>query len=76
METVDQSLENRRIVRDQETRLAATANIAISSVRPFIEFQISTLRFWSDHCELLARNVEKNFEGLIGQTTEQSLHHQ
>lgn len=65
MEGVDSSLDNRRIIRDHEARLAESANIVFSAVRPFIQFQTAMLRLWSDYCELTARGVETSFETVL-----------
>jgi hypothetical protein len=35
----DQSLDARRIAREQEGRMAASASIGLNAVKPFIQFQ-------------------------------------
>lgn len=68
MDQVNQTLDSRRIVRDTEARIAAASSAALSSAKPFVEFQTSIMRLWANNCELLARNVERNFETVLGMT--------
>ncbi len=55
-------MDTRRIAREQEGRIAATASIGLSAVKPFIQFQTSMLRLWADNFELVARNYEKGLD--------------
>jgi len=58
----NQSLDARRIARDQESRLAAAAVVGLNATKPLLEYQTSMLRLWADNCELIARNYEKSLE--------------
>ncbi len=62
MAEANQSLDTRRIAREQEGRIAATASIGLSAAKPFIQFQTSMLRLWADNFELVARNYEKGLD--------------
>jgi len=70
----DQSLDARRIAREQESRLAATASMGINAAKPFIQFQTSMLRLWADNFELAARNYERGLEA-FGIAIEQQQSH-
>jgi len=55
----NQSLDARRMAREQEGRMAATAfNVA----HPFVQFQTSMLRMFAENIEQAARYYEKSFE--------------
>src|SRR5207244_827599 len=43
----DQSLDARRIAREQEGRMAASASIGLNAVKPFIQFQPSMIRVFA-----------------------------
>jgi hypothetical protein len=62
MTDANQSLDVRRIARDQESRIAATASVGLNAAKPFVQFQTSILRLWADNFELAARNYEKGLE--------------
>jgi hypothetical protein len=62
MTDANQSLDVRRIARDQESRIAATASMGLNAAKPFVQFQTSILRLWADNFELAARNYEKGLE--------------
>jgi hypothetical protein len=62
MTDANQSLDMRRIARDQESRIAATASMGLNAAKPFVQFQTSILRLWADNFELAARNYEKGLE--------------
>jgi hypothetical protein len=58
----DQSLDARRMAREQESRIAATAAIGINAAKPFVQFQTSMLRLGAENFELAARNYERALE--------------
>ena len=62
MTDANQSLDARRIARDQESRLAAAAVVGLNATKPLLQYQTSMLRLWADNCELIARNYEKSLE--------------
>jgi hypothetical protein len=70
MSDVNESLDARRIARDQESRIAASTLIGLNAAKPFVEFQTSMLRLFADNCELAARNYEKGLEA-FGNVIEQ-----
>jgi hypothetical protein len=63
---VNQSLDSRRLARDQDSRIAATASIGLNAIKPFVQFQTSILRVFADNCELMAHNYETNLNALLG----------
>ena len=63
---VNQSLDSRRLARDQDNRIAATASIGLNAIKPFVQFQSAMLRLFADNCELMAHNYETNFNALLG----------
>jgi hypothetical protein len=75
MADASQSLDARRIAREQESRIAASASMGLNAAKPFVQFQTSMLRLWADNFELLARNYEKGLEA-FGATIEQQQHRQ
>lgn len=75
MADANQSLDARRIAREQESRIAASASMGLNAAKPFVQFQTSMLRLWADNFEMLARNYEKGLEALGG-TIEQQTHRQ
>jgi hypothetical protein len=58
----DQSLDTRRIARDQERRIAAATAMGLRVAKPLFQYQTSILRFWADHFEMVARNYENGVE--------------
>ena len=74
MAEADQSLDARRIARDQESRIAASTLVGLNAAKPFIQFQTSMLRLWADNFELVARNYENGFEA-FGVIEQQQFHH-
>jgi hypothetical protein len=66
----DASLEVRRIAREQESRIAASAAIGLNAAKPFVQFQTSMLRIWAENLELAARNYETGLDAL-GMTIEE-----
>lgn len=62
MAEANQTLDSRRIARDHDTRIAATAAIGLSAIRPFVDFQTAMFRMYGETCELMARNCEKGLE--------------
>ena len=60
----DQSLDARRIAREQEGRMAASASIGLNAVKPFIQFQTSMMRVFAENFEQAARNYERSFEAV------------
>lgn len=64
MVEANQTLDSRRIARDHDARIAATAAIGLTSIKPFVEFQTAIFRMIGETCELMARNYEKGLESL------------
>lgn len=62
MVDANNTLDSRRIARDQESRIAATAVIGLTAIKPMIEFQVAMFRMYGEFCELMARNCEKSLE--------------
>ena len=58
----DQSLDARRIAREQASRISAAASVGLNAARPFLHYQAYMLRLWADNVELVARNYEKGIE--------------
>ena len=58
----DQSLDARRIAREQASRISAAASVGLNAARPFLDYQAYMLRVWADNVELVARNYEKGIE--------------
>jgi hypothetical protein len=63
----DQTLDARRIAREQESRIA----FGMNAVKPMIQCQASMLRIWVDNMELFVRNYEKGVETLCTTIDEQ-----
>jgi hypothetical protein len=61
----DQSLDTRRIARDQERRIAAATAMGLRVAKPLFQYQTSILRFWADHFEMVARNYENGVEAYL-----------
>ena len=58
----DQSMDARRMARDQESRIAAAAAVGLNAAKPLFEYQTSILRLWADNFEMVARNFEHGVE--------------
>ena len=68
----NQSLDSRRLAREQEARIASTSMIGFNAIKPLVAFQTSLLRVFSENCEIMALNYEKNVES-VGTFIEQHL---
>jgi hypothetical protein len=66
----DQSLEARRIAREQERRVAAA--VGLNTLAPILQFQISALRIWANNIELLMHNCERGLETFSPAVEQQS----
>jgi hypothetical protein len=64
MAEANQSLDARRMAREQEGRMAATASMGLNVAQPFVQFQTSMLRVFAENIEQAARNYEKSFEAV------------
>jgi hypothetical protein len=60
----DQSLDARRIAREQEIRVAAAAVVGFNAAKPLFQYQTSMLRLWADNFELVASNYERGIEAI------------
>jgi hypothetical protein len=60
----DQSLDARRIAKEQEDRMAASASIGFNAAKPFVQFQTSMMRLFAENIDQAARNYEKSFQAL------------
>jgi hypothetical protein len=67
----DQSLDVRRIAKEQESRVAASASIGFNAVKPVVEFQTSMMWLFAESVEQAARNYERSFEA-VSKLVEQS----
>ena len=45
----DQSLDARRMAKEQEGRMAASASIGFNAAKPFVQFQISMMRVFAEN---------------------------
>ncbi len=72
MADANQSLDARRIAREQESRMAASASMGLNVAQPFVQFQTSMLRVFAENIEQAARNYEKSFEALSSVIEQQS----
>ena len=72
MAETTQSLHARRMAREQESRMAATASIGLNVAQPFVQFQTSMLRVFAENIEQAARNYEKSFEAVSSIIAQQS----
>ena len=70
----DQSLDVRRMARDQESRIAAAAAVGLNAAKPLFQYQTSILRLWADNFEMVARNYENGVEAFSNAIEQQ--HHQ
>jgi hypothetical protein len=68
----DQSLDMRRIAREQEDRIAAATAVGLNAVKPMIQFQASMVRLWADNIETFARNYERGLETFSSAAEEQA----
>jgi hypothetical protein len=71
---MDQSLDARRMARDQESRIAAAAAVGLNAAKPLFQYQTSMLRLLADNVELVARNYELGIDALT--TAIEQQHHQ
>ena len=55
MADANQSLDARRMAREQEGRMAATAFMGLNVAQPFVQFQTSMLRMFAENIEQAAR---------------------
>jgi hypothetical protein len=62
MSDANQSLDAHRIVREQESRIAAAAAIGFNAAKPLFQYQTAMLRLLADNFEMVARNYEKGLE--------------
>jgi hypothetical protein len=69
----DQSLDARRLAREQESRIAAAAAVGLNAAKPFLQYQASMVRLWADNAEIFARNYEKSLETFTS-AVEQQFH--
>ena len=60
----DQSLDARRIAKEQEDCMAASASIGFNAAKPFVQFQTSMMRLFAENIDQAARNYEKSFQAL------------
>ena len=67
----DQSLDARRIAREQESRIASASTFTMNAVKPVIQCQASMLRLWADNMEMFVRNYEKGVETFCSTMEEQ-----
>jgi hypothetical protein len=67
----DQSLDARRIARDQESRIASASAYCMNATKPVIQCQASMLRLWADNFEMFVRNYEKGVETFCSTIEEQ-----
>jgi hypothetical protein len=67
----DQSLDARRITRDQESRIAAVTAAGLNAAKPLFRYQSAMLRLWADNFEMLARNYENGVEAFTGAMEQQ-----
>ena len=64
MAEANQSLDARRMAREQDGRMAAAASMGLNVLQPFVQFQTSMLRVFAENIEQTARNYEKSFEAV------------
>ena len=68
----DQTLDARRIAREQENRIAAATAIGLNAMKPMFQYHASMLRLWADNVEMMVRNYEKGLE-TMSSTVEEHL---
>ena len=61
---VNQSLDARRMAREQEGRMTATVSIGLNVAQPIVQFQPSMMRVFAENIEQAAHNYEKSFEAV------------
>ena len=67
----DQSMDARRIAREQESRIAAAAAVGFNAAKPLFQYQTSMLRLVADNFEMLARNYERGVQAFNTAVEEQ-----
>jgi hypothetical protein len=72
MADANQSMDARRIAREQESRIAAVAAVGLNATKPLFQYQTSMLRLMADNFELLARNYERGVEAFTGAVEQQN----
>jgi hypothetical protein len=72
MADANQSMDARRIAREQESRIAAAAAVGLNAAKPLFQYQTSMLRLMADNFELLARNYERGVEAFTGAVEQQN----
>jgi hypothetical protein len=72
MAEANQSFDARRMAREQESRMAATASMGLNMAQPFVQFHTSILRVFAENIEQAARNYEKSFEAVSNIIAQQS----
>ena len=68
----DQSLDARRMARDQESRLVGATAVGLNMIKPILQFQVSLLRLWAASIETFARNCENGLEAVNSKVEQQS----
>ena len=71
MADANQSLDARRMARDQESRIAAAASVGLNAAKPLFQYQTSMLRLLADNFELIARNYEHGIEAFTNAVEQQ-----
>jgi hypothetical protein len=71
MAETNQSLDARRMARDQESRIAAAAAVGLNAAKPLFQYQTSILRLWADNFEMVARNYENGVEAFTNAIEQQ-----
>jgi len=64
-------LDARRMAKEQEGRMAASASIGFNAAKPFVEFQTSMMRVFAENIEQAARNYERNFDAFSNTVAQQ-----
>ena len=64
-----ESLDARRMAREQEERVTASIGFGFKAAKPFVEFQTSMMRLFAENMEQAARNYEKSFEAVTNVAT-------
>jgi hypothetical protein len=59
-----ESLDARRMAKEQEERMAASVDFGFKAAKPFVQFQTSMMRLFAENMEQAARNYEKSFEAV------------
>lgn len=58
----DNTLDARRITRDQQTSVTTSVKMAANAMKPVIGFQVAMMRAATQNMELIAEHVEKALE--------------